>query len=335
MIKIGILIIAVLLLVGCQTTGPKTYSANSESRSVPTSNSCDFDQIPRKAYLISPSFKTYITNSFFFDPSKESVWQLDKSKYSSLISQEFKVVETGVVTQEDIKSRLPYLSEYRFDEDEIGGIPHIRDKAYSSKLVTSDCSVFYLNGNTNVKSLLSSVVNLDGSKINEDDALALYGTKPFKKKNMDASVEYDRFEKTLKVASPYHDNMFIRGSINTKNQSVSNLQLYVDLAFFDKWGFVSNALDTDGINHEIVKISTDTDCSNSDLFGCKLTETIGITIDEDFLNRNKNGFEMKVFGTKEKIIKVSSHMIEGFLLGLNKAKDQARSGNFGAQLSQE
>lgn len=327
--KIGILIMAVLPLIGCQTTGPKTYSANSESRSAATSKSCEFDQIPGKMYLIAPDFKKYVTNSFFFDPSQEAVRQLDKGNYSSLISQQFKVVETGVVTQEDITSRQPYLSKYRYNEDEIKGIPYIRDKAYSSKLVTSDCSIYYLSGATIIKSLLSSVVNLDGSKINEDDVLALYGSKPFKKKSMEASVEYDRFEKKLKVSTPYYNNMLIRGSIDTKSQSVSYLQLYVNLTFFDKWGFVSNSIDTDGKSHEVVKISTDTDCSNSDMFGCKLTETIGITIDEDFLNRNRSGFEIKVSGTKEKIVKVSSHVIEGFLLGLNKAKGQAKSGDFG------
>ena len=77
----------------------------------------------------------------------------------------------------------------------------------------------------------------------------------------------------------------------------------------------------------MVKISTDTDCSYSDMLGCKLTETIGVTVSEEFLNKNRDGFELKVFGTKEKIVKVSSHMVESFLSGLNKAKTQVKSGD--------
>lgn len=327
--KLGIFIMATLPLFGCQSGGPKTYSTNAELKSSTNAKSCAFDEIPGKPYLIAPDFQNYVTNSFFYDPEREKVRQLDKGNYSSLISQQLKIIETGVITNEDIKSRQPYLSKYRYSEDEIQGTSYIRDKAYSSKLVTKDCSVYYLSGGTDVRSLMSSIVNLDGSKINEEDILALYGVEPLKKKSMNASVEYDRFEKTLKISTPYYDNMLIRGVINTNNKSVTFLQLYVDLTFFDKWGAISSAIDTDGVRHEVVKISTDADCSNSDMFGCKLKETVGITIDEDFLNKNLGGFEIKAFGTKDKIIKVSAQMIEGFLLGLSEAKKQAKSGDFG------
>ncbi|NKC18622.1 MULTISPECIES: hypothetical protein [Pseudoalteromonas] len=327
--KIGILIMAVFPLLGCQTTGPKTYTGNTQSIAATNSKSCSFDQITGKAYLIAPDFKKYVTNSFFYDSEKETVWQLDKGNYSSLTSQKFKIVDTGLVTKEDVKSRQPYLSKYRYSEDDIKGIPYVRDKAFSSKLVTEDCSIYYLSGGTIIKSLLSSIVNTDGTKINEDDVLAFYGSEPLSKKSMDAVIEYDRFEKRLKVKTPYYDDMLIRGSLNAKDQSISLVQLYVDLTFFDKWGFISNAIDTDGVNHEVVKISTDTDCSNSDMFGCKLTETVGVTISEEFLNKHRDGFELKLFGTKEKIVKVSGYMVEGFLSGMRKAKEQLKSGDFG------
>jgi hypothetical protein len=98
------------------------------------------------------------------------------------------------------------------------------------------------------------------------------------------------------------------------------------LTFFDKWGFISNALDTDGVSHDVVKISSDTDCSHSDLLGCKLTETIGVALTEKFLNKYINGFEIKVYGTKEKIIKVSGEAVKGFVSGIEKAKKMAKSG---------
>ena len=327
--KIGILVLATLPLIGCQTSGPITYSANSEPRASSNAKSCEFDKIPGKTYLIAPNFQKYVTNSFFYDPEKEKVWQLDKENYASLISQPLKIVETGVITKEDAKSRQPYLAKYRYSEDEIDGIPYIRDKAYSSKLVTKDCSVYYLSGGTIVKSLMSSIINQDGSRINEGDVLALYGDESLQKKSMNASVEYDRFEKILKISTPYYDNMLIRGAINTTTKSVTFIQLYADLTFFDKWGSISNAIDTNGVRHEVVRISTDVDCKNSDMFGCKLTETVGITIDENFLRNNQGGFEIKVSGSKDQIIKVSAQMVEGFLLGLSEAKKQAETGDFG------
>lgn len=331
--EIGILIVATLLLFGCQATGPKIYSGTESPatsvKTVETSQSCSFDQISGKAYLIAPAFQNYVTNNFFYDSEIEKVWQLDKSKYSSLIHQRFKILQTGLVTQEDSKSQQPYLSTYRYSEDEIKGIPYIRDQAFSTKVVTEDCSIFYLSGRTTVNSLFSDIINLDGSKINDDDVLALYGALPLKIKSMDAAITYDRFEKRIKISKPYFNDMTIRGSIDAKTQVITFIQLYVDLTFFDKWGGISSAVDTDGERHEVVKISTDADCSNSDMFGCKLTETVGVTLNDVFLNRHRNGFEIKVFGSKESVIKVSSHMVEGFLIGLEEAKKRAKSGEFG------
>lgn len=328
--KIGILMVVVTLsLVGCQAAGPETYSSNAGSGTPAGSKGCSFEEITGKPYLIAPSFKRYITNSFFYDPERETVYQRDKSKFSSLVSQEFKIIETGVVTKEDIESRKPFLSKYRYRENDIKGTPYIRDKTFSSKLVTEDCSVYYLSGATPVKSLLSSVVNSDGSAIDEGDLLALYGSEPLKKKEMEAAIEYDRFEKRVKVKTPYYDDMLIRGSIDAKNESEPFVQLYLNLTFFKKWGFVSSAIDTDGVRHKVVKISTDSDCRHSDIAGCKLTEIVGVAISEDFLRDNRDGFELKVFGTKERVVKVSGQMVEGFLSGLEKARKRAESGDFG------
>ena len=102
--------------------------------------------------------------------------------------------------------------------------------------------------------------------------------------------------------------MAIRG--NFSNKEVKFIQLYTNLYFIDKWGFVKNAVDTNGVYHDVTKISTDTSCSSS---GCTLTETIGIDLSLDFLKNNQNGFEIKAFGTREKIINVPSVMIKSFL----------------------
>jgi len=323
------------MITACANLGPSlqtgTYTPPDVSQtgrySQSIDKSCHFEKMPGKAYLISPEFKKYVSVYFFYDAEKEKVYQDDESRYVPLVAQMFKVVETGVITQEDTLSRQPYLSEHRYTEGDIKGIPYTIDKAFSTKLVTEDCSIFYLNGGATVKSLLFSVVAADGSSITEDDVLVLYGSEPLERKSMDTTIEYDRFEKQLKLSTPYYNDMLIRGSVNTKNQSVSYLQLYLNLVFLDKWGFISNAVDTNGVRHEVVKISTDTDCSYSDMLGCKLTETIGVTVSEEFLNKNRDGFELKVFGTKEKIVKVSSHMVESFLSGLNKAKTQVKSGD--------
>lgn len=315
-----------MVIAGCQATGPTKYHAPSTNNSATISSGCAYDSIEGKSFRLNESFKPYVTNHFFFDPDKVRVRQLDKNHYEALRTQNFKVIETGVVTVEDIKSKQPYLSMYRYFEEEIGGNLYKRDKSFSTKVLTEDCTTYYLHGGTSIESLRYSIIASDGSKISDNDVLWLIGDKPLEKLTLKASIEFDRFEKMYKIATPFYNDRLIRGSVNANNHSVSYIQLYIDLIFFDKWGFINNAVDTDGKYHEVTKISMDTDCSNFDIVGCILTETVGISLYREFLEKHSDGFEIKVFGTKEKIVKVPGIMVKSFLSGLESAIYQSKKG---------
>ncbi|MFX6759143.1 hypothetical protein ABTH30_19840, partial [Acinetobacter baumannii] len=71
--------------------------------------------------------------------------------------------------------------------------------------------------------------------------------------------------------------------------------------------------------HEVVKIDRDADCSNR-YMDCKLSEIVGVSLSEPFLRKNKNGFELKLKGQQDRIIKVPSDMVVSFLDGLDAAK---------------
>jgi len=315
------LLLAVGLLVGCQATGPVKYQGSGAE-----SAGCDYGSIEGDEYTLTDSTKPYVTNIFFYDSTKEKVWQLDKGMYTDLVSGNFKVVEVGVVTQEDINAKKPFLSKYRYFQEEYNGELLKRDKSFSTKVVTQNCSVYYLHGGTGKKSLTSSIAKSTGESLSDKDVMKVFGKTVFVELDLAASIKYDKFDKRYKVTTPTHNKMLLRGSINEDTHGVSYIQLYADLTFLEKWGFVKHATDTDGVNHEVTKISTDTDCS-SRVLGCVLTETIGVSLSRDFLEQKKEGFEIKVYGTKEAILKVPGKLVESFLEGLDQAVSKSKSGD--------
>ena len=278
--------------------------------------------MPGPAYRLSDLQRQYVTNMFFFDPTKEKLGQLSKDRYASLVNGPFKVAETGIVTAEDIRARQPVFSQYRYFQEEYEGKLYRRDKTFSTRVVASDCSNFYLSGNSIKITLQSGILATDGSRLNDSQLLEVIGRQSLEPLGLTARIQYDRFEKRFKVATPVYNRILLRGSVDDSGKVVL-VQLYADLIFNESWGFIRSALDTDGRSHEVTKISTNTDCS-SRIVGCMLTETVGVTLDQSFLEGKRSGFEIKAFGTKEQIIKVPGPMVEAFLAGLERAKKQER-----------
>lgn len=310
---------AAILLAGCQaTSSPATYQGNNSSTN--NAQACGFSKLPGNEYRIAPEYRQFITNDFFYDPDVAEVYQLDKSKFSPLTSQSFKVLETGVVTAEDRQSRQAYLSPYRYNEVEIDGTPYMLDKSFSTKLVTEDCSIFYLGGSMLPKSLTSHIQMANGEPITSEDLLVLIGTEPLAKREMAAEVTFDEFDRLYRIRTPAHDGMILRGAYKPETDDLMLVQLYTNLLFFKDWGNISRAVDDTGTTREITRIDTDIDCSSSSLVGCRLTETVGVTLSEQFLMDNQDGFRVKFSGTREKVVEVKPFMIQGFLAGVKEAK---------------
>jgi len=309
--NLGIWGVFLFFLSGCQLTAPEKYTGNSTN-----SNICTFNDIKGKTYRVSPWYKDYVKNTFFYDPKPGMFKQNDKTKYRSLIEQSFKILETGVVTVGDTANRASYLSEYRYSDAIIAGVIYKVDRTYSTKVVTEDCSIYYLEGGQSPHALKLDIVNNDSSKLNEADIPYFFAKQALQARNMEAKVKFDKFTQSVKISTPEYEGAFIRGLVNKKTNTISYIQLYVDAVFSGNWGFLKHALDADGNHHHVTKISTDADCSYSHL-GCKLTETVGVALTKEFLENNKNGFEIKVFGTSSIIVKVPKQVVLSFLEAIN------------------
>lgn len=309
--KIILFIAVAIIFIGCQSTGVDLL-VNKDGKP------CVFSSIDSKSYKLSESGAKYVTNNFFYNANSDR-GQLNKEKYTSLRTQNFKILQTGMVTAKDMNKRKSYLSLWRYKEASIDDIPYIKDNAYSTKIVTEDCSIFYLSGAIPIFSILSAILNKDGSKINGSDVLKLVGDAPLKKKSFDPIIDYDKFTKSTKIRTPYFNDHFLRGTLYKNTKEIKSIQLYVNLIFFDNWGFVDTAVDTDSNTHKVVKIASNTDCSG---MSCKLTETIGVSLSEEFLRNNQDGFEIQCVGRRKQVVKVSGIMVKSFLNGIEKAKSR-------------
>ena len=307
--KISILsgVIVLLFLAGCGAGAPQVLKNND--------GKCSYKEIQGKEYKYKGKYQ-YMQITFLHNPNLQSYEQMGNKVYEPLMKG-FKILETGVTTAENrYYNESPILSGSRYAKSSFNNNDiYILDSGVSTKIVSEKCQIFYTQIKY-VSRFRDSLSNIDGSELSIEDIRNIAGSKNFIKDDFKATISYDRFEKSYKILTPELYSTFIRGSM--KNNDILYVQLYTSLYFNDKWGFIDKSIDTNGKKHSVVKISTDTDCSGS--YGCSLTETIGISLSIDFLKRNKKGFEIKAYGSKEKIIKVPGAMVRSFLSGIENAK---------------
>lgn len=286
-------------------------------------NSCNYEQVKSNEYRLSDLSKKYVTNSFFIDPDKDmlaSVHRNDKG-YKALKENNFKVFETGVATKYHDRFIKTGVKNYTADLL-IEGKTYTLNNALSTKLITSNCETYYLNLDRpfDERSIGSIFLKADNSPADTDSLLEILG-KSLQSKNTSASVTYDRFEKIVNIQTKEFNNMLLRGTYNPISKKTLLVQLYLDATFIGNWGEIKLAYDTSGSTHNVVSINHDADCSNR-YMGCKLKETLGVTLSEDFLRKNSNGFELKLKGKQDKIIMVPSDLVTSFLDGLSQAKKE-------------
>ncbi|HBU89369.1 MAG TPA: hypothetical protein DEF26_17320 [Acinetobacter sp.] len=283
-------------------------------------NECGYADIKASEFSLTDMSKQYVLNSFFVDPDKDifAGVQRNLKNYESLKNNKFKVIETGMLTNANGNRRLPI----RYSEFLINNKSYVQDRALVSKLLTSDCKTYYLGGGMSLRpeSAQFMFLKADGSKADEGSYIELVGSA-LKQKDTSASVVFDRFEKIVNIKTKDFNNMLLRGTYNPTTKKLITTQLYLNTSFIGKWGNIQIAYDTDGNTHEVVKIDRDADCSNR-YMDCKLSEIIGVSLSEPFLRKNKNGFELKLKGQQDRIIKVPSDIVVSFLDGLDAAKKQ-------------
>lgn len=305
-----------LAFTGCTSVGlPQNNPVNLTKH-----GTCNYATIQGTEYALAPQFKQYVTNHFFYDEKTEKYSQLSKDKYIDLVNNAFKISKLDVVTAEDIKNKAPYLDAYRYEEVSFNGIPYKKDKTYSTQVITSNCSVFYLAGDTSKSSMQSNIIHKDGSQLSDDEIKSFISPLALHVVNFDAIKSHDNFKKLTKIETPSFDDLMIRGALKDRDNKILFIQLYADLTFFNDWGHISQAYDTDGKTHEVVSINTNVDCSHSDMFGCRLTETVGADLNMKFLLNHPDGFEMKFSGSQERIVKVPKVMVQSFLAAIGSGK---------------
>jgi len=131
------------------------------------------------------------------------------------------------------------------------------------------------------------------------------------------SVKLDDFKKIVNYTGPNVAEMnasrlLLRAWKTEKSQSTS-YQIYVSHAFFNDWRFYDSAYDSNGERLDTSKI--DRNVSMCDRYGCMYTETVGLNITREYLEKNKvTGIKFKVSGSKgEAIFFLSGAYVQGFL----------------------
>ncbi|QUV69064.1 hypothetical protein [Acinetobacter baumannii] len=286
-------------------------------------NTCNYEQIKSSEYQLTDLSKKYVTNSFFIDPDKDMLASVHRNEkgYKALKENKFKVFETGVVTK--YHDRFIKTGVKNFTEDlVVNGKAYTLNKSLSTKLITSNCEIYYLNLDRPIdeKFIGFTFLKVDNSPADSASLQEIVG-KALQVKDTSATVAFDRFEKIVNIKTKDFDNMLLRGTYSPTTKKLLTAQLYLNTSFIGKWGNIQIAYDADGNTHEVVKNDRDADCSNR-YMDCKLSEVVGVSLSEPFLRKNKNGFELKLKGQQDRIIKVPSDIVVSFLDGLDAAKKQ-------------
>ncbi|GAA78187.1 hypothetical protein [Pseudoalteromonas sp. BSi20495] len=311
------LLLIAIGLAGCQSTSstPKSVGNKLDNGVV----DCGYNNIDSAEYIKAPDYKMrYITNIFSSDPTAQYEKQFNNPSYfAPLATEKFKITST------EIKNKYYYNnatgkpnSRLKTDNVLIDGNRYEYQNASDVKVITESCKVYWLKRIQYIEQTVSNVSLSDGSDFVVKNYEEILGANNFRKFNPpEAKVTYDKFTKISKIESTFDNSLMLRTWVkNNVKDKPKKIQIYADVHFLDKWGHLSKAFTETGLVTEITKIDTDIDCSNSKLLGgCSLTETIGISLPYSFYESHKQGFEVKVQGTRSKVIKVKDYQVQQIL----------------------
>lgn len=307
------------LVTGCQTTAPKatlaTSSVNTPSEQT-TKLGCGYDENNQPEYELTDLAKQYVTNSIKSTPNGNYDPQYNNKKYfDPVVNNTFKF---SVETQ---KNKF-YERFQKDDIFELNGKPYIYSGYEMVKIITSSCQVFWYERGNYASQTMRNIQRADGNKFGLTDYQFILGDKNINEfQPPKAKIVHDKFKNSIKITGLYDNNMMFRdwGSTKTGKLDDDYVQLYADVKFLGEWAHLDHAYDEDANRRKLVKIDTDIDCS-SDVLGCQLTETIGIELPISYLETKPNGFEVKVSGKQERVLKISSYQTAQILDAINTYK---------------
>lgn len=281
-------------------------------------DTCGYEDLSGTEYRITDKNKEYVFNDFVVNPNRDKfgIGQRSDRNYKSLRNNAFKVLSTDYVTIDSTAYKNKPTSK-RYREIVIDGKAYTQDRYFNIELITSDCVKYYHAPNGIKEHFDYKFQKTDGTANTIQDFSTFLG-KSIQGAQVKATSKYDAFDKLYEVKTDFFKDQMIRGYLDSEKKDAAKIQVYMSLVFLDKWGFVDTAKDRNGVSHEVTTIDKNVDCSGKRLgLGCMLTETVGVTVDEDFLRKNTSGFELKLSGKQSKVVFVSGELVMAFLKELD------------------
>lgn len=304
------LVMGSLLLMGCQTTSAPVVTSNDSNV-----KGCGFEDMQVSEFALTSLSKKYVTNSISSTPESTDPQFNNKEYFSPVINGTFKF--TGERVQKRSYEKYAKPETFQFDKVtyQFKGYDH-------EKIITNSCQTFWFERGNHVTLIKHSLEKVDGSSFTIDDYKSILNTENVTKYIAPkVKIKHDKFKKTILITGTKEGNSFFRawGNTDTGKLTKNSVQLYTSVKFRDDWGFIDNAYDEDANMRKVVKIHTNTDCSSRLRklgLGCSLTEDVGISLPISYLETKPDGFEIKLVGKREAIVRVEAYKVKQILDGV-------------------
>lgn len=304
--KTLIVSICILFFAGCSSTNEAPYRDDIHTS---INNRCPYKEMPSSEFVYTGSQNHF--SSFFASDS-------ELSSEVNAISSDFydKKFKFSGNTREKKYKGDPYPQVRKLD----GGY-----YAFASNVQTAvmfeDCKIaLWFKGHTNYDDLIDGkhFEKVNGSEFSKEDLFYAYGTTNVKVASLEPKIEIDEFSNSSTISTDFLNRVLLRTWSDAQQiKKPEKFQVYANLIFLSDWGHVRSARTKDGKLRNITKIATDADCSNT-YTGCVLTETVGVTLPISVLRDNKDGFEIKFYGTKNQVVKINSYQVMTLLNWIEK-----------------
>jgi len=298
------------------------YCANEEpEKNLSADGACQYQSFTQTEFKIAPGQGDWIKYYALFDKGRKRLYQTPASGYNSLLAQPFKVIGTDAVTVETDNAAQ---TRYSYEDIELANRLFRLNKSYYTKVMTQDCSVYYLS--MTPKDIKVGLTRSDGTKVASDDLKQFYGGTSLQSLPSRASVTYDNFEKHYKVETPIFNDLLLRGTVLRDSGKEVALQVYTTVSFSGEWANLDRAFSEDGERFSLTRITSEPDCSGAKFdLPCWLNETVGVNVSREFLEKHRSGVEIKLSGQRSKVIYVPGPLIVSLLDGLNDAQGRIKA----------
>lgn len=321
--KLTAIFFTIICCTSCTYTSlnikPEKYTNSNNQCEYTTLKSQEFrttKSFNESAYLYAKMNKNSCSSSDEYSPYDQTK---NRENYSSLLNQKFRVLETNVKTGSECTfNRKKENTEFSSNNQKLLSNTIFEYRHCGSiKIITEDCSIYYISPEIDPQNIGYYFRRGDGSKLTDDDYFHLLGKNSLRPATIEAKIDFDKFKKTYKISTPLIlDHLLIRGTIPSDSKNFSFIQLYVILNFGPDWGYIDTAYDIEGQKHAVTNISSDANC---EILPCTHIETLGIDITLDYLYKHIEGFSIKVYGKQQLEFSVPSTLIISFIDGYKKA----------------